>query len=152
MRRHAEYGYQFLSNLEWRTDAAEIVYCRHEKFDGSGYPRGLKGKDIPFGARVFAVVDTVDAMIYKRPYNRPVTFGRQARKSVGVPVVSSIPTWSSRLWTTWAHRFRKSCQDEALVALRIIRFRRIAAIGASGATRTGDSEPGRTNGKRVTCM
>jgi response regulator RpfG family c-di-GMP phosphodiesterase len=74
MRCHAEYGYQFLNNLAWLSDAAEIVYCHHEKFDGTGYPRRLYGSEIPFGARVFAIVDTVDAMIYKRPYNKPVKF------------------------------------------------------------------------------
>jgi putative nucleotidyltransferase with HDIG domain len=80
MRRHAEYGFEFLSNVEFLKGAAEIVYAHHEKFDGSGYPRGLKGDQIPFGARVFMVVDTVDAMIYKRPYNQPVKFGESARE------------------------------------------------------------------------
>jgi len=80
MRRHAEYGYEFLRNLEWLTDAAEVVRCHHEKFDGTGYPRGVKGDDIPFGARVFAIVDTVDAMIYKRPYNTPVKFKEAAEE------------------------------------------------------------------------
>ena len=63
----------FLSNVEFLRGAAEIVYSHHEKFDGTGYPRRLRGDDIPFGARVFMVVDTVDAMIYKRPYNTPVS-------------------------------------------------------------------------------
>lgn len=80
MRRHAEYGYEFLRNLEWLTDAAEIVRCHHEKFDGTGYPRGLSGEEIPFGARVFGIVDTVDAMIYQRPYNKPVTFQKSAEE------------------------------------------------------------------------
>jgi cyclic di-GMP phosphodiesterase len=74
MRRHAEYGYEFLVNVEFLKGAAEIVFSHHEKFDGSGYPRGLRRDEIPFGARVFMVVDTVDAMIYKRPYNKPVSF------------------------------------------------------------------------------
>ncbi len=74
MRRHAEYGFEFLSNIEFLRGAAEIVYAHHEKFDGSGYPRGLRKDEIPLGARVFAIVDTIDAMIYKRPYNNPVTF------------------------------------------------------------------------------
>jgi putative nucleotidyltransferase with HDIG domain len=78
MRRHAEYGYEFLSNVEFLKGAAEIVYSHHEKFDGTGYPRRLKGEQIPFGARVFMVVDTVDAMIYKRPYNNPVMFPEAA--------------------------------------------------------------------------
>jgi putative nucleotidyltransferase with HDIG domain len=78
MRRHAEYGYDFLSGIESLKGAAELVYSHHEKFDGTGYPRRLAGDQIPFGARVFSIVDTVDAMIYKRPYNTPVSFGRAA--------------------------------------------------------------------------
>ena len=74
MRRHAEYGYEFLNNLEFLKGAADIVYAHHEKYDGTGYPRRLQGEAIPFGARVFMIVDTVDAMMYKRPYNKPVSF------------------------------------------------------------------------------
>lgn len=74
MRRHPEYGYDFLSNIEFLKGAAEIVYSHHEKFDGTGYPRKLRGENIPFGARVFAIVDSIDAMIYKRPYNNPIRF------------------------------------------------------------------------------
>ena len=80
MRRHAEYGFEFLSNIEILKGAADIVYSHHEKYDGTGYPRGLRGENIPFGARVFAIVDTVDAMIYKRPYNSPVSFREAANE------------------------------------------------------------------------
>jgi putative nucleotidyltransferase with HDIG domain len=80
MRKHPQYGYEFLRDLEYLNDAAELVLSHHEKFDGSGYPRGLKGEDIPLGARIFAVVDAVDAMIYKRPYNAPVTFREAAEE------------------------------------------------------------------------
>src|SRR2546427_1567908 len=78
MRQHTEYGFQFLSNIEFLKGAADIVYAHHEKYDGTGYPRGLRGENIPFGARVFAIVDTVDAMIYKRPYNVQVSFREAA--------------------------------------------------------------------------
>lgn len=78
MRRHAEYGYQFLTNIGFLHDAAEIVYAHHEKFDGTGYPRGLRAEAIPFGARVFTIVDAIDAMIYKRPYNKPISFADAA--------------------------------------------------------------------------
>jgi len=78
MKRHAEYGFEFLSNIGFLKDAAEIVYSHHEKYDGTGYPRGLQRDNIPFGARVFAIVDTVDAMIYKRPYNVQVSFREAA--------------------------------------------------------------------------
>src|SRR5262249_3336118 len=74
MRRHAEYGYEFLNNLEFLKGAADIVYSHHEKYDGTGYPRRLHAEEIPFGARVFMIVDTVDAMMCQRPYNNPVTF------------------------------------------------------------------------------
>jgi putative two-component system response regulator len=74
MKRHAEYGFEFLSSLEFLKGAADIVYSHHEKYDGTGYPRGLEAEEIPFGARVFMIVDTVDAMMYKRPYNKPVPF------------------------------------------------------------------------------
>jgi putative two-component system response regulator len=78
MRRHPEYGFTFLSNIEFLKGAAEIVYSHHEKYDGTGYPRRLRAEDIPFGARVFAIVDSVDAMIYKRPYNIPIPFREAA--------------------------------------------------------------------------
>jgi len=78
MRKHPGYGYEFLCGIEFLKDAAELVHAHHEKFDGSGYPRGISGEEIPFGARVFAIIDAVDAMIYKRPYNTPITFKEAA--------------------------------------------------------------------------
>ena len=74
MRLHPQYGYEFLRNIEFLKGAAELVYAHHEKFDGKGYPQGIRGEAIPFGARVFAIVDSIDAMIYKRPYNTPISF------------------------------------------------------------------------------
>jgi len=80
MRKHPQYGYEFLRDLAFLTEAAELVLSHHEKFDGSGYPRGLRGERIPLGARIFAVVDAVDAMIYKRPYNDPISFREAAEE------------------------------------------------------------------------
>jgi putative nucleotidyltransferase with HDIG domain len=80
MRKHPEYGYDFLRNIEFLKDAAELVVTHHERFDGSGYPKKLSGEAIPLGSRIFAVVDAVDAMIYKRPYNNPVTFREAAEE------------------------------------------------------------------------
>jgi diguanylate cyclase (GGDEF)-like protein len=68
MRRHSELGYQILNGIDFLKDAAEIVYSHHEWFDGTGYPRGLAGEEIPLGARIFAVVDAFDAMTSRRPY------------------------------------------------------------------------------------
>jgi cyclic di-GMP phosphodiesterase len=81
MRLHPQYGYEFLSNIEFLKVAAELVYAHHEKFDGKGYPKGLRGDQIPVGARVFAIVDSIDAMIYKRPYNNPIRF-REASEEI----------------------------------------------------------------------
>jgi response regulator RpfG family c-di-GMP phosphodiesterase len=68
MRKHAEYAYDLLREIEFLKFAVDIPYCHHEKWDGSGYPRGLKGTEIPMTARLFAVVDVWDALVSGRPY------------------------------------------------------------------------------------
>lgn len=74
MRRHPEYGYDFVSKIGFLKGAADIILSHHEKYDGSGYPRGLKGSEISLGARIFALVDAVDAIVYDRPYHRGTDF------------------------------------------------------------------------------
>ena len=73
MKRHPEMGYQMLKQVRFLRPALDIVYCHQERFDGSGYPRGLKGDEIPLGARIFAAVDTFDAMTSDRPYRAALT-------------------------------------------------------------------------------
>jgi HD-GYP domain-containing protein (c-di-GMP phosphodiesterase class II) len=68
MRRHPVYAYEMLSRIDYLRPALDIPYCHHEKWDGSGYPRGLKGEQIPLSARIFAVVDVWDALRSDRPY------------------------------------------------------------------------------------
>ena len=68
MRKHPEYAYELLSPIEFLRTALDIPYCHHEKWDGTGYPRGLKGTAIPLAARVFAIVDIWDALRNDRPY------------------------------------------------------------------------------------
>src|ERR1022692_3875739 len=68
MREHAFLGYQMLRKIPFLQEAANIVYSHQERYDGSGYPRGLKGDQIPLGARIFAVADTFDAITSDRPY------------------------------------------------------------------------------------
>ena len=70
MRRHPEIGKALIEKIPFLRGAVPIVYAHHEKWDGSGYPRGLKGEDIPLGARIFMVVDAFDAMTFDRPYSR----------------------------------------------------------------------------------
>ncbi len=68
MREHARLGYQMLRRIPFLQEAANIVYSHQERYDGSGYPRGLKGDQIPIGARMFAIADTFDAITSDRPY------------------------------------------------------------------------------------
>ena len=73
MRKHPEMGYRMLKHIKFLKPALDIVLCHQERFDGSGYPRGLEGEGIPLGARIFAVVDTFDAMTSDRPYRAALT-------------------------------------------------------------------------------
>ncbi|HEY0759632.1 MAG TPA: HD domain-containing phosphohydrolase [Acidisarcina sp.] len=74
MQEHCARGYQMLRKIPFLREASEIVYSHQEHYDGSGYPRGLKGEEIPLGARIFAVADTLDAMTSDRPYRKANTF------------------------------------------------------------------------------
>jgi putative nucleotidyltransferase with HDIG domain len=74
MREHCARGYQMLRKIPFLQEAAEIVYSHQEHYDGSGYPRGLKGEQIPLGARIFAVADTLDAITSDRPYRKAKSF------------------------------------------------------------------------------
>jgi putative two-component system response regulator len=68
MKKHPEYAYRLLSPIDYLKAALDIPYCHHERWDGTGYPRGLKGDEIPLSARIFAVVDVFDALSTDRPY------------------------------------------------------------------------------------
>jgi putative nucleotidyltransferase with HDIG domain len=70
MRKHCQIGYDMLIRIPFLRDAAEIVLAHQEFYDGTGYPRGLKGDQIPLGARIFTIADSLDAMISDRPYRR----------------------------------------------------------------------------------
>jgi putative nucleotidyltransferase with HDIG domain len=68
MRQHPVLGYNLLAPILFLRPALDIVYCHHERWDGSGYPRGLKGEEIPLAARIFAVVDVWDALVAERVF------------------------------------------------------------------------------------
>jgi putative nucleotidyltransferase with HDIG domain len=87
MREHAYSGYKILSKIPFLAEAAEIVYAHQERYDGTGYPRGLKGDEIPLGARIFSIADTLDAMTTDRIY-RPAQSFQAAR--------DEIQRWSGR--------------------------------------------------------
>jgi diguanylate cyclase (GGDEF)-like protein len=73
MKRHPEIGYRILSSVNDMAELAEFVLAHHERWDGKGYPKGLKGKEIPLQARIIMVADTFDAMTSARPYRSPLS-------------------------------------------------------------------------------
>jgi len=73
MRTHCDIGYNMVTRIPFLREAAQIVLAHQEYFDGTGYPRGLKGEEIPLGARIFAVADALDAMISDRPYRKALS-------------------------------------------------------------------------------
>src|SRR3990167_11414873 len=81
MRTHPEKGHRIVSQIPGMEEAAEIVLSHEEHFDGTGYPRGLRGEQISLGARLFAVIDTLDAITSDRPYRKANTF-EQARDEI----------------------------------------------------------------------
>ncbi len=81
MRRHPLTAYELLSSIAFLRPALDIPYCHHERWDGTGYPRGLTGQEIPLAARIFAVADAYDAMRSNRPY-RPAILDDQARARI----------------------------------------------------------------------
>jgi putative nucleotidyltransferase with HDIG domain len=87
MQEHCYHGYEILKKIPFLGEAAEIVYAHQERYDGTGYPRGLKGEQIPLGARMFSVADTLDAITSDRPY-RPAQSLTAAR--------IEIEKWSGR--------------------------------------------------------
>jgi putative nucleotidyltransferase with HDIG domain len=105
MREHCEQGYAIVCKIPFLKEASQIVLTHQESFDGGGYPRGLKGDDIPLGARIFAIADTLDAITSDRPYRKGASFehareeimrcaGRQFDPAI-VDVFMSVPvqTW-----------------------------------------------------------
>lgn len=74
MESHVQIGYDMMKRISFLAGAAEIILTHDERWNGSGYPQRLKGTEIPLGARIFAVADTVDAMTSERPYHSALPF------------------------------------------------------------------------------
>jgi putative nucleotidyltransferase with HDIG domain len=86
IRRHPALGYGLVRDVKLVREVGDIILCHHERYDGTGYPKGLKGDKIPFEARIFAVADTLDAVTSHRPYRAPRDFRtarRELEKSAG---------------------------------------------------------------------
>jgi response regulator RpfG family c-di-GMP phosphodiesterase len=105
MQGHVGIGYDLVKRVLFLADAAEIILTHHEHWDGSGYPRGLTGPDIPLNARIFAVADTVDAMTSNRPYRSALPFQdardeieRQAGIHFDPQVAGVFLSMSTEIW------------------------------------------------------
>jgi putative nucleotidyltransferase with HDIG domain len=109
MIEHCFKGYQIVKKIPFLTAACEIVYSHQERFDGTGYPRGLKGEEIPLGARIFSVADTLDAITSDRPY--------RAARSLAV-ARKEIQDWSGKQFDPEVVEVFLSMPDEIFEELR----------------------------------
>jgi putative nucleotidyltransferase with HDIG domain len=82
MKEHCKRGYEMVRKIPFLREAAEIIYAHQERFDGTGYPRGLREEEIPLGARIFAIADSLDAMTSDRPYRKGTTFAAATEEIV----------------------------------------------------------------------
>jgi HD-GYP domain-containing protein (c-di-GMP phosphodiesterase class II) len=121
MRRHPLYAYEWLAPIAYLQKALEIPYCHHEKWNGLGYPRGLKDEQIPLAARIFAVVDVWDALSSDRPY-RPAWPPEQVRKHVQAEAGSHfdpqiVEVFSSLDQSQWQKTPREQAANRASYAM-----------------------------------
>jgi len=124
MREHCFKGYQIVKKIPFLKEACDIVYSHQEHYDGSGYPRGLKGDEIPLGARIFSVADTLDAITSDRPYRRARSLA-EARKEIQI--------WAGRQFDPEVVAVFQQMPDEIFEELR----RAISAQTAPLAYSTG---------------
>ncbi|MBU0983505.1 MAG: HD-GYP domain-containing protein [candidate division Zixibacteria bacterium] len=118
MESHPEMGAQMIGGVKWLQDSLEVVRHHHERYDGSGYPDGLKGEDIPLNARIFMIGDVFDALTSTRPYKRSYSFDSASamlREREGVhfcPIALRVflehgKEWFDELTSVTYHRLQK---------------------------------------------
>lgn len=105
MRTHVRIGYELIHRIPFLTPASEIVLTHQERYDGKGYPQGLVGDEIPLGARIFAIADTLDAMTSDRPYRQALPFEvaheemiRESGKQFDPSIVRVFLSFPSQTW------------------------------------------------------
>ncbi|MCL4523228.1 MAG: HD domain-containing protein [Acidobacteria bacterium] len=109
MESHARIGYDLVGSIAFLSSAAQIALTHQERYDGTGYPQGLGGEEIPLGARIFAVADTLDAMTSDRPYRRALSL-EAAREE--------IERESGRQFDPGVVKAFLSIPEETLIAIR----------------------------------
>lgn len=135
MQQHVQIGFELVKDIPFLADAAEIIRTHHERFDGSGYPRGLKGEEILLSSRIFAVADTLDAITSDRPYRRAASFqsGRETISShsgslFDPQVVNTFLGISEETWPAIATDQRR----RAVVSPELLRNSAILRSGLGG--------------------
>lgn len=105
IRLHPVLGYRMVSNIEFLRGSTDVILYHHERYDGTGYPHGLRGKQIPIAARIFAVIDTMDAMLYDRPYRQATGYDevvtelrRESGKQFDLAVVTEFRKIPEHVW------------------------------------------------------
>jgi cyclic di-GMP phosphodiesterase len=144
MQTHARIGYDLVCRIAFLTAAAQIVLTHQERYDGTGYPQGLRGEEIPLGARIFAVADTLDAMTSDRPYRAGLSFSaahdeiaRQSGRQFDPDVVQVFLTIPEQMW----RKIRREATERPHFAISALAgtASRTAALDASFAP-AGKSE------------
>ncbi len=115
MQQHVQIGFDVVKDIPFLADVAEIILMHHERYEGGGYPRGLKGEEILLGARIFAVADTLDAITSDRPYRRASSFEsaretirRQSGSQFDPQVVDVFLSIHEETWPTIARNQRQT--------------------------------------------
>ncbi len=111
IKKHPEIGYAILSKSKHLDKISKIVLHHHERWDGNGYPFGLKEEAIPLGSRIIAVADAIDAMTYERPYRSALCWDdciSEITGNYGKQFDPSIAESVNKLWKNWSVKFRQS--------------------------------------------
>ena len=125
MQQHVRIGYELVSRISFLAGAAEIVLTHQEHFDGTGYPQGLVGMEIPLGARIFAVADTLDAMTSDRPYRHARSFFQareeiefQSGRQFDPEVVRAFLSFSAETWEQYRREILAQLPTPAAISNR----------------------------------
>jgi putative nucleotidyltransferase with HDIG domain len=139
VREHCYRGFQILRNIPFLSEASEIVYSHQERWDGTGYPRGLKGEEIPLGARIFSIADTLDAITSDRPY-RPAQSVAAAREEIRLwrgrqfdpKIVDTFLAMPENIWTD----LRKEIEDSSRVVAPSSKMATVQPFNYSSAAKS----------------
>lgn len=101
IRKHPEIGFDILKKSKYLAEIAEIVYSHHERWDGKGYPRGLSKNEIPLGARIICIADSIDAMLSDRPYRQKLSMNECKKELINNAGTQFDPELIEILLANW---------------------------------------------------